>query len=383
MTESISDQDYFEDTDSNEEFEKKFQDSIQAHKEASSRPSSSSSRPKTASRFREESESLTNLIATAVLQVYFRISNFISSKKITKSQILSQFGDYVTAEKFKENFSILGFEITDAEVNFIFRESGVPKTGVLRMSDVCSRLINEIQEDEEDTPKFKPNTSNQLVREAQKLLKDSSPKTIRKVKTGKADRSLKRPKSNGSTSYRAQRPPSAPSRNPYVKNYLRQSKAKEYKEKANLDTTLDRCRREYEYEIVRKMGEANEILLNIGSNTTYRCIRKDDRSLKCHIYILENFVEEISLENFLREWKRLKNKKPAPPETTSVQVTSKSSVATAKVKKNERQEELKKLLLETRELTNSLKTQLRVLEQKGIIKRNFKKENISLANSRA
>ena len=297
-----SDKEFIEDNDSNEEFEQKFEDSILAHKE-SSRPSSSSSRPKTASRYRDDTESRTNLIATAILQVYFRMSRFLSSKHLSKTKILEQFGEYVTAEKFRDNFSILGFELTEAEVTYIFRESGVPRTGVIRMADVYSKLIAEEQEDEEETPKgSKAITADKLRKEAENLLKDSSSKHSGSFKKHieKNHKIIKRP---SSCSTRSQRPPSAPSlqKSSYMKNYLRESRMKEYKEKEDLNSTVDKCKREFEYDCIKKMGEANEILSSLASNTSYRCIRKEDRSLKCHIYLKENYVEEISMENFIRE----------------------------------------------------------------------------------
>ena len=164
---------------------------------------------------------------------------------------------------------------------------------------------------------------------------------------------------------------------------MRETKIKEYKNKVDLNNTLERCKREFEYEIVKKMGEANEIMSGINSDKTFRCIRKEDRSLKCHIYIKENFVEEISLENFIREWKRIKNMKTKAVEPTSSQLASKTvSTTNAKINKNVRQEELKKLVLETRDLTNSLKLQLKILEDKGIVRRNPKKESLMVLNSR-
>ena len=53
------------------------------------------------------------------------------------------------------------------------------------------------------------------------------------------------------------------------------------------------------------------------------------------------------MENFVREWKRLKKKRPvAAVDPSASQITSKSTITTnAKVNKAERQEELKKLCL--------------------------------------
>ena len=349
MNDEITDRDFLDDSGSGEEFDKNFEDSILAYKE-SSRPSSSSSRPKTASRCRDDTESRTNLIATAALQIYFRMSKFISSKRLSKSQIFTQFGEYLTAEKFKDTFSLLGLELSEAEVSFIFRDSGVPRSGVIRMGDIYDKLIAEVREDEEETPrKQKFSNTESLRREAEMLLQDPITKVSRSFRKTqeKSVKSMKRP---SSCSSKVPRPPSACStlrKQSYMRDYLRESKAKNGKEKNDLNSTVDRCRRESEYEFVRKMGEANEILAAMPSNSTYRCIRKSDKSLMCHIYINENFVEEISMENFVREWKRLKKKRPvAAVDPSASQITSKSTITTnAKVNKAERQEELKKLCL--------------------------------------
>lgn len=378
MLDSISDKDFLEDTDSDEEFDKKFQDSIQAHREAGSRPSSSSSRPKTASRYRDDTESRTNLIAATILQVYYRMSRFIQFKKLSKGGLISQFGEYVTAEKLQNTFEELGFELNDAEINFIFRDSGVPRSGVLRMGDIYNKLISEAQEDEEETPKTKKSNTENLRKEAEALLMEptTSHKKTRKTRE-KSKGSVKRP---SSTSSRTQRPPSAPSsRKSYVGGifYLKESRKKQAKEKVELEMTVDRCRREFEFDCIQKMGEANDIMQELASEITYRGIRKDDMTLKCHKYVKDKFVEEVSLEKFIREWKRIKNKKPKMLDVSVSQMTSKSiSAISAKVNKTERQEELRKLLLETRDLTNSLKKQLRVLEQKGIVRRDGQKDII-------
>jgi hypothetical protein len=97
--------------------------------------------------------------------------------------------------------------------------------------------------------------------------------------------------------------------------------------------------------------------------TTFRAVKKEDGTTKCHVYMNDQFVDEITLENFVREWRKLKRKQkpainlPAPKAKMENQ---------GKVNKKMRQDELKKLLLETKELTNKLKEQLKVLEKRGV-----------------
>lgn len=390
MLDSISDKDFLEDSESNEEFDKKFEDSIQAHRE-SSRPSSSSSRPKTASRYRDDSESRTNLIAANNFQIYLRLSKFISFKKISRQDLSLKLGDYFTAEILKEVFLNLGFELTEGEINFIFRDSGVSKTGLLRLTEFCSKVIEEEMEEDEDeeevTPSIKNNTfTNNLLKEVEDLLIKTSPK-LKKTKRSRKP-STKNSEKNSfrsfSRSSNSQRPPSnLYLKNTMSKNYLKETQQKTQQEKLEIQNTANLYRREFEFDCIQKMGEANEILQMQNSDLSYRAIRKDDRSLMCHIYRKEKFEEEISMHNFLRKWKKLKERKHKAVKIPASQLTSKSlSTNNGKLNKVERQEEVKKLLLETRELTNSLKEQVKVLEEKGIVKRVVEKETMILLNSR-
>lgn len=390
MLDSISDKDFLEDSESDEEFDKKFEDSILAHRE-SSRPSSSSSRPKTASRYRDESESRTNLIAANIYQIYLRLSKFISYKKISRQELSLKLGDYFTAEKLKEVFFNFGFELNDSELNFIFRDSGVARVGLLRLSDFCSKVIQEeLEEDEEDTPRIKNSTlTKNLVKEVEELLIKSSPK----IKKSKRSRkfSVKGSEKSSKNSFRSFSRSSGTQktgsnyfiRNFMSRNYLKENHHKALQEKIESENTADLYRREFEFDCLQKMGEANEILQMHGSDLSYRAIRKDDRSLMCHIYRKEKFEEEISMHNFLRKWKKLKERKHKVLKVPTSQLTSKSiSTTNGKFNKVERQEEVKKLLLETKELTNSLKEQVKILEEKGIVKRIAEKETLILLNSR-
>lgn len=402
MLDGISDRDFLNDSESNDEFDRKFEDSIQAHRE-SSRPSSSSSRPKTASRYREESESRINMISNNTYQIYLRLSKFLSYRKISKTELAMKLGDYFTAEKLKQVLEDFGFELSEGEANFIFRDSGIPKNGVLSLTLFSSKVIEEEEMDSDDENlNFKENElTKTLLKEAEELLarprskskkqgkgvkdrKMSARSSNRSEKSDKSDKSEKLSLRSISRSS-AHRPPSNFSllKLTLSRNYLKETKMKTHQEKVELENTADLYRRQYEFDCIQKMGEANEILLNFGSEISYRCLRKDDKTLMCHVYKKEKFEEEISLHNFLRKWKKLKERKPKSVKVPASQTTSKSiSTNNAKVNKTERQEEVKKLLLETRELTNSLKTQVKMLEEKGIVKRVIEKDNLVLINSR-
>ncbi|CAG9325894.1 unnamed protein product [Blepharisma stoltei] len=394
-----SSDEFQEDNDPSNEFETKLQESYQFHKESNSRPisSSSSNRPQTASRHRDDPDPRVAVFIIPPFQVYSKIANHLTAQGIPKSEVVSALGEFSTLEKFRNGFSTLGLELTEDEILVLFRDNGISKNGILRISEIYSKIINEVKEEEEDTSHHsQDNNPDQLRREAEKLLQATQPKLAKKLKQ-KSDRSLKRPvsgaiRSHGSSA-KSFRPVSAyegsklsqtkPDRVIFKKNYLQETKSKQKEAEKELALTVDKCKREFEYESLHKMGEANEIAQSMGLPTIYRAIKKEDGTTKCHIYHNDQFVEEITLDNFLREWRRLKRKqKPAiNMQPQAAAITTQPSVSenlmkstqqpSAKVNKKERQEELKKLLLETKELTNKLKEQLKILEKKGIVSKSM------------
>jgi hypothetical protein len=360
--------DFQEDNDPDEEFEKKMKESYKVHKDMSR--SGSSSRPETASRFRDDHEKILYMLP---FQVYAKISNYISNHKISKFQLSTKLGDYPTYEKFKSTFETLGLVLADEEVNLLFKDNGSSKQGVLNMNKMYSKIITEYEEDVLDP------SHNKLKEEAAKLLQDP----VFRVRQN-SENNLRRPitgvNRSNVASAKTLRPATAVSK-PATdrKNYLVESKAKIANADKEIALTVDRCKKEFEYECLHKMGEANEIAQSLDLPTTFRAIKKDDGSTKCHVYMNDNFVDEITLENFLREWRKLKRKqKPA----INLPSTSDKIVKTStKVNKKERQEELKRLLLETKELTNKLKDQLKILEKRGVVGSSIHSSTVVYSNN--
>ncbi|OMJ78463.1 hypothetical protein SteCoe_21701 [Stentor coeruleus] len=359
--------DFQEDNDSDDEFESKMKESYNIHK--NSRPGSSS-RPETASRFRDEHDRIQFLLP---FHIYAKISTYLSAMKISKFQISSRLGEYPTFDKFKNTFNDLGLELSDDEVGILFKDNGNSKIGVIRMTDLYAKIIPEEEEDVIDTDQAK------LKEEAEKLLKDPIMKT--RQKSAKTFRPITGTARSGSASTKSLRPATASVANllKAKKNYLTESKAKIENADKEIALTVDRCKKEFEYECLHKMGEANEIAQALEMPTTYRAVKKEDGTTKCHVYMNDHFVDEITLDCFLREWRKLKRKqKPAINLPTHAEEGVKNP---GKVNKKTRQEELKKLLLETKELTNKLKEQLKVLEKRGVVANSTHSSTVVYSNN--
>lgn len=343
------DLDFQDDSASDSDFDEKIKQSYQKHKD--SRPNSS--RPETASRYREDHQYTQYILP---FQVYSKISTFISSNKIAKSQLSRYLSEYPNTEKFKTAFNELGLNLSEEEVLILFKDNGSSKSGVIRLSDLFNKIITEDEE-------LAESEQMKLKEEAEKLLQDIPSRPSRQ----KTENILKRPVTGSVRSLQSSaktfRPNTASAKNLPRKNYLKESRAKIENADKEIALTVDRCKKEFEYECLHKMGEANEIAQILEMPTTYRAIKKEDGTTKCHVYMNDQFVDEITLENFVREWRKLKRKqKPAinlPGNKETVQNSG-------KVNKKARQDELKKLLLETKELTNKLKDQLKILEKRGV-----------------
>lgn len=420
------------DNDPDDEFEKRIETYNQL-KGSESRPlSSSSNRPQTASRSRPDfsaspkiSSGIFNEIVTAD-EVFMKISRHLASQLLDKLAVVRMFKEICTFDQFKRGFESLGLELTDEEVLAIFQSFGASKAGMIRIGDFIGKIILESHEEDEATPqrfyreeppKIRANEHERLREEAHQLLKHSKKRVTKQLKKGstqRSDRSLKRPFSSSyksGSSSKTYRPISAYNSNRVIKGaskvkideldhdlaaleareaslldsrgkqFLMTTKKRQENHEKELALTVDRCRREFEYDCLHKMGEANEIAQVLGLPTTYRAIKKESGMTMCHIYSGEQFVEEITLENFLRESRRLKRlQKPAINPQPNADKSLKNSTTGGKVNKKERQEELKNLLLETKELTNKLKEQLKVLERKGIIAKSLQSTTQKLAD---
>ncbi|CAD8127381.1 unnamed protein product [Paramecium sonneborni] len=171
------------------------------------------------------------------------------------------------------------------------------------------------------------------------------------------------------------------------KHYLQLAKQKQQEEDRLLQLTINQGKNEYEYEILIKMGEANELSQELESNITYRAYKTAQGNLKVHVYELEHFQRDLTLEDFQREynilrsrynekkklkiWEVLSEKKKNQKSLQHFGSSQKEEIKQNEIdgkatNKKERQQELKKVLLETMMLSNVIKEQLVVLNRKGI-----------------
>ncbi|EGR29571.1 hypothetical protein IMG5_153430 [Ichthyophthirius multifiliis] len=177
--------------------------------------------------------------------------------------------------------------------------------------------------------------------------------------------------------------PPAPNKSKY---YLLKQKEREKEIDRLLKLTISKGRNEFEYEMLIKMGEANELSQQLNSKITYRAYRSAQGNLKVHIYELDKYQKDMTLEDFQREFNTLKNKYNETKNLRIWEVLSQNKKSKqkdftkqtkdeeketdkrhlGKININARHEELKGVLLKTMELTVILKEQLAVLNKQKI-----------------
>jgi len=421
---------------SEDEFERKFKDAYEEHKNKGVvRPSSSSGnvRPQTASRLRPESShtnssggldtdakgyektnptieeeeghdnegrSKKETSRSSHLSVYDRFSQHVFDHQIEQDMFCNASLLYVKPDEFKRYCDGIEFAITKSEVDEIFKDNNADKTEYLDINDYFKQL---------SCWKTKPseNVGSGLTKKKRKLKKKAASSAVsknRKAKLGPlADRfggdlrphsanysstgnlrDLKNRPTTGKASLRSNASATSfvPNRSKY---YLRKAKEREEAEELELTLAVDKGKREFEFDCLHKMGEANGISASIGSAYTFRAFKSEEGTLKCHIYEEEQFRKEISLEDFLREWRRLKRQEKAPnnafnvtarsdmfKSNTSALVPFDPQTPNKMINKKARQDELKQVLVETMRLTNKLKEQLKTLQKKGVCPKNLK-----------
>ena len=158
---------------------------------------------------------------------------------------------------------------------------------------------------------------------------------------------------------------------------LKKAREREQDKERALALTIDKAKREQEFDCLNKMGEACTMGKRHG--ISFSAYKGSDGSLKIHmirerpgdIPMIENDENqdhqekvEITIEEFMREYKSLKREQSSiknaylSGDTNSwgvSQNTIVSSYSLNRINKKKRQEELKQVLLDTMKLTTKLK----------------------------
>lgn len=95
----------------------------------------------------------------------------------------------------------------------------------------------------------------------------------------------------------------------YLKNrskkYIRQKKELDRYLDEKLNDELKDRRLEFQYECIIKMGEANELQQYLGGAIRYNGYKNPEGVLKCHAFKGDQFVKEMRLEDFIKEYNTL------------------------------------------------------------------------------
>lgn len=123
-----------------------------------------------------------------------------------------------------------------------------------------------------------------------------------------------------------------------------------------------------------KMNEMNEFSRKNKSSVTYRAFKNAEGLIKVRVFDMEKLKKELTMKEFESEFKIFKkstkeNKEwERPPTTKQVALDSLNRMSSVpkNVKKEERQEELRNLLVNTVNLTKLLQEQIKVFKMRGI-----------------
>ena len=75
-----------------------------------------------------------------------------------------------------------------------------------------------------------------------------------------------------------------------------------------LAETIDKTKNEYEYTMLLKMGEANELAKDLEMSTTFRAYKNAEGCIKVRVFNYNNVEKEINLKEFEREFKSMKKR---------------------------------------------------------------------------
>ena len=72
--------------------------------------------------------------------------------------------------------------------------------------------------------------------------------------------------------------------------------------------TIDKTKNEYEYSMLLKMSEANELSKELEHPFTFRAYKNAEGSIKVKVFNLNRLEKEMTLKEFEREYRSLKNR---------------------------------------------------------------------------
>ncbi|CDW90711.1 UNKNOWN [Stylonychia lemnae] len=368
--------------------------------------------------------------------IYNRFSRHVIEKKIERDDFCRPIHIFITQEEMEECFQTIGFRVTKDEIFLIFKDHNAHKTGYLPMEDFykklrCWRDYKDRREEQmialrdqannlvdktrgEDAvnggvgnirgnsvgAKKRPTTAvvagaknlRALQTQGSKQRLDSANKfSTSNLKSNITNNQLGNTQDIGKMNYEDK-----------TKYYLKLAKQKKEEEERALALTIDKGKRETEFDCLHKMGEACEIAKMLNVPVSFSAFKGPDGSLKIHFFqfiedhtrqisgeddedhkevAMREIKREITMKEFYREYRKLKRMQtsvknnytqahqgggqPGKPPNIS-QNTIVSSYSLNRINKKERQEELKQVLQETMKLTKKLKEQLKILERNGV-----------------
>ncbi|KAL4436013.1 hypothetical protein ABPG74_022248 [Tetrahymena malaccensis] len=336
-----------------------------------------------------------------------KMSKFIAFHHISLETFWKSSRIYVELDEFVEYCLDIGMSIQEWELETVQKEL-TDQDGYVTIKILCDKIQPWHNQE---------NAMLEFIREKVLTMAQSSKKKFR-VQSQKFARQQS---AKNTISSQQQRPQSGISQdfqyNQYVfhenksKVYLQKHKEKEKDQDKFLNITISKNKNEHEYEALIKMGEANEIQEELKTRINYRAYKNSDGHMLVHMYDGERFVTEMTLIEFRREHTSLKlaynksknlkiwdvlseNKKAikgrdfsknvqknevqAPDQLEAVQ--GGQELAAGKKVKTTRQQELKKVLLETMWLSNILNEQSGILNKKGINVNNQLNKSYSALN---
>jgi hypothetical protein len=154
--------------------------------------------------------------------------------------------------------------------------------------------------------------------------------------------------------------------------YLRRFKEREQGREKELNENIEKNKIDEEYGMLTKMSEINALNKDRENSTAYRAYKSAEGVIKVRVFHLNKFEREISLKEFDTVYKNFKktakeNKEwSCQPQNTPKSGDELQNLKNRNSQKSERQQELKNLLVNTVNLTNLLKEQIKIFKMKGI-----------------
>jgi hypothetical protein len=356
-----------------------------------------------------------------ITKISQRFSNYVKQRKISKNDFCDNPSIYLDVNDFNDLFKKVKFDITKHESKTLFfhknpnsdegyilvksffdsfpinwHEKEVVKEEIIKDLPNLVKINNEFKSIHDEVMQIVKKEEERAASSKKVSLNSAHVRNVHNLRSGSSKPKLGtviiRPNTTIQSKPNVYSTGEIEFKPHKMTKFLVETTKKKQAEEEMLRVALEKRNKENEKEFLKKITEANQICQELNIQKAFSAFIEPYGNLMCKVYNKEtNETYEIDYRKFVIEIRKLKKKKDQIDAAKMYQVDNiedlnkkRSKVdkdnGYGKLNRKERQEEIKKILIESINAKQKLKKQLKALRDKKIKEEKIINDNLKLIN---